>query len=211
MTAPGMGGRLVALPAAWLVGVALQLQERELLPDATYIAILGAALLALLGAVAWRRLFLIAIVGAAAAGFALTGWQAASRLADTLPANLEGQDVVFTGVVASLPQQGASGLRFRFALDAAGAPPGVPRLLALGWYAGVHEDAAVAQPRLTLRAGQRWRFTVRLRQPHGNLNPHGFDYELALLEQGIRATGYVRAPPATLLDASAGFPLERLR
>ena len=52
---------------------------------------------------------------------------------------------------------------------------------------------------------------MRLRRPHGNLNPHGFDYELALLEQGIRATGYVRDAPATLLDASAGHPVERLR
>ena len=52
---------------------------------------------------------------------------------------------------------------------------------------------------------------MRLRQPHGNLNPHGFDYELALFEQGVRATGYVRDAPATLLDASAGYPVERLR
>jgi len=50
---------------------------------------------------------------------------------------------------------------------------------------------------------------VRLRQPHGN--PHGFDYELALLEQGVRATGYVRDAPATLLDTAAGYPVERLR
>ena len=87
----------------------------------------------------------------------------------------------------------------------------MPTLLALGWYAGFHEDAAIVQPRQSLRAGQRWRFTVRLRQPHGNLNPGGFDYELALLEQGIRATGYVRDGPATLLDAGAGYPIERLR
>src|SRR5512132_1717516 len=35
-------------------------------------------------------------------------------------------------------------------------------------------------------------FTVRLRRPHGNLNPNGFDYEAWLLERGIGATGYVR-------------------
>jgi competence protein ComEC len=33
---------------------------------------------------------------------------------------------------------------------------------------------------------------VRLKRPHGNLNPHGFDYEAWLFERGIRATGYVR-------------------
>ena len=53
---------------------------------------------------------------------------------------------------------------------------------------------------------------VRLRRPHGNLNPHGFDYELQLFEQGVRATGYVRdAPPPQLLGEAAGFPVERLR
>ena len=29
-----------------------------------------------------------------------------------------------------------------------------------------------------LRAGERWQMTVRLKAPHGALNPHGFDYEV---------------------------------
>jgi competence protein ComEC len=213
MGGPGTGGRLVALPLAWLGGVALQLHERALLPVAQYVAIAAVAAVVLAAFAALRRGFLLAVVAVAAAGFAASGWQASLRLGETLPPELEGRDLVLAGVVASLPQQGASGLRFRFAVDPGddGGPPAVPRLLALGWYAGYHEDAAVAQPRQELRAGQRWRFTVRLRQPHGNLNPHGFDYELALLEQGVRATGYVRDAPATLLDARAGYPIERLR
>jgi competence protein ComEC len=211
MAAPGIGGRLVALPLAWLGGVALQLHERELWPLAAYVAIASAAAVAVLAGALARRAFPLVVVAALAGGFAVSGWQASLRLAETLPAGLEGRDIVVTGVVASLPQQGPSGLRFRFTVDEGAAPAGVPSLLALGWYAGFHEDAALVQPRLALRAGQRWRFTVRLRQPHGNLNPHGFDYELALLEQGVRATGYVRDAPATLLDASAGHPVERLR
>ncbi len=211
MAAPGIGGRLVALPLAWLGGVALQLHERELWPLAAYVAIASAAAVAVLAGALTRRAFPLVVVAALAGGFAVSGWQASLRLAETLPAGLEGRDIVVTGVVASLPQQGPSGLRFRFTVDEGAAPAGVPSLLALGWYAGFHEDAALVQPRLALRAGQRWRFTVRLRQPHGNLNPHGFDYELALLEQGVRATGYVRDAPATLLDASAGHPVERLR
>src|SRR6185503_980973 len=52
-----------------------------------------------------------------------------------------------------------------------------------------------AEPALLAAAvhpGERWMFTVRLRRPHGNLNPNGFDYEAWLLERGIGATGYVR-------------------
>src|SRR5450755_1348349 len=213
MGGPGTGGRLVALPLAWLAGVALQLHERELLSPGVYVAMAALAFvaaIALLARARWRRYAVIAIVGALG-GFASAGWQASLQLAETLPAEIEGRDLVVTGIVASLPQQGPSGLRFRFVVDAGSAPVGVPATLALGWYAGFDEDAALVQPRQALRAGQRWRFTVRLRQPHGNLNPHGFDYELALIEQGVRATGYVRDGPATLLDASAGYPVERLR
>ncbi|MBS0508547.1 MAG: DNA internalization-related competence protein ComEC/Rec2, partial [Proteobacteria bacterium] len=59
----------------------------------------------------------------------------------------------------------------------------------------------------TVHAGERWRLTVRLKTPHGGRNPHGFDYELWLWEQGVQATGYVRTSPR--LDARHGPP-ERL-
>jgi competence protein ComEC len=40
--------------------------------------------------------------------------------------------------------------------------------------------------RPTCAPGERWRLTVRLKAPHGSLNPHGFDYELWLWEQGLQ-------------------------
>jgi competence protein ComEC len=36
---------------------------------------------------------------------------------------------------------------------------------------------------------------VRLKRPHGNINPGGFDLEAWLLERNLRATGYVRESP----------------
>ncbi len=219
MRAPATGTRLAVPLLAWLAGVAIQLQERSLLPLAAYVAFAALGLLALFAGFALRRRGLvgagIAVAGALIAGFAVTGWQASVRLDDALAPALEGPDLVVTGVVASLPQQGPSGLRFRFEFDPEsrvreGAV--LPRRVALGWYNGFHEDAALSQPQRELRAGQRWRFTVRLRRPHGNLNPHGFDYELQLFEQGLRATGYVRdAPAPRMLSEAAGFPVERLR
>ena len=213
----GTGAWLVTCLLAWLGGVALQLQEHEVLAAPADIAIAVLAVATILAGIAWRdRRFAVVptAIATAAFAFACTGLQATLRLAETLPHELEGRDLVVTGVVASLPQQSSSGLRFRFDLDPAtdGDPlAAVPRTLALGWYAGAHEDVAAVQPRNALRAGQRWRFTVRLRQPHGNLNPHGFDYELMLFEQGVRATGYVRDAPTAMLDVSAGHPVERLR
>ena len=209
------GMRLAALALAWIAGVALHLQQRALWPEPACAAAALAGMLGLAVAWRWRRAFVVALLGAALLAFGASGWRASLRLADALPNALEGQDVVVTGVITNLPQRNPSGLRFRFETESATLqrqPVTVPALLAVGWYKGQHEDAAFSEPQSELRAGQRWRFTLRLRQPHGNLNPHGFDYELNLFEQGVRATGYVRdAPPPELLHRAAGYPVERLR
>jgi competence protein ComEC len=63
--------------------------------------------------------------------------------------------------------------------------------------------------------GERWSMTVRLKAPHGNSNPGGFDFELWLWEQGIQATGYVRSganDAAPILMAQTWqHPVEQLR
>ena len=117
-------------------------------------------------------------------------------------------------------EQGAA--RAQAVADAAGdevdaepaPPPGagtpvVPSRLWLSWSRNQRDDRAVAQAPAPLRAGQRWRLPVRLRQPHGALNPDGFDAELWLFDQGLRATGTVRGP-GQLLDESWA-PVENAR
>ncbi len=208
---------MASMGLAWLLGVALQLQERTLLPLWAYLLCLAVGLVG--AAVAWRwpRVWLLSLGAALAFAWGASGWRASERLADALPPSLEGQDLQVVGVVAGLPQQSPVGLRFRFEIEEArlqGEVVRLPSRVSLGWYAGWHEDAALSEPMQSLRAGQRWRFTVRLRQPHGNINPDGFDYELYLFEQGLRATGYVRANDKLapqLLEAQAGHPVDRLR
>jgi competence protein ComEC len=206
--------RLAGTALAWLAGVALQLQEPALQVPALYWAAAGGGVAGLVAAWRWPRAAALALVGAALLGYGATGGRAALRLAQQLPPEIEGRDLVVTGVVASLPQRGSLGVRFRFEVESAladGAPVTLPPRIAVGWYTGVHEDAVGTLPPYALRAGERWRFTLRLRRPHGNLNPHGFDYELLLFEQGVRATATVRPAPATRLAAAAGQPVERLR
>ncbi|MBP6057135.1 MAG: DNA internalization-related competence protein ComEC/Rec2 [Nitrosomonas sp.] len=115
------------------------------------------------------------------------------RLADSLPQAWERQDIQIVGVVANLPQTNDRSMRFQFDVEqilTEGAS--VPKRIALSWYANRPSDAnEIALP--TIKAGERWQLTVRLRQPHGNANPHGFDYEAWALERNIRAIGYVRA------------------
>jgi competence protein ComEC len=161
-------------------------------------------------AAAARRVAALAATGLAAAllAFAATSWRAATRLAEVLPAALEGRELEVAGVIDGLPQRSLEAWRFRFAVESAregGAAVRLPPRLALTWYA----QAGEALP--ALRAGQRWRLGLRLKRPHGLANPQGFDAELYLFEQGVGATGSVRGGRAVLLDERAAWTLDRLR
>lgn len=180
-----------AFGAAWL-------QTQASLPPYPALALLLVAGLA--GALLWQCRGRLVRAGAclacgAALGFYWSAWLAQLALAPQLALADEGRDITIIGTVASLPYQFQQGVRFNFAVDSA-AGAAVPPLIALSWYAGfrdeVTNDVGDVQP------GERWQLTVRLQRPHGNANPHGFDYEAWLLEQGVRATGYVR--PAPRLD-----------
>lgn len=138
----------------------------------------------------WRSV--VALIAGAGLGFYWAAWLAQAALAPQLALADEGRDITVTGTVASLPYRFEQGVRFNFAVEqAVGAS--VPPLIALSWYAGFRD--AVTNAVGDMQPGERWRLTVRLQRPHGNANPQGFDYEAWLLEQGVRATGYVRPPP----------------
>ncbi|HTH93690.1 MAG TPA: DNA internalization-related competence protein ComEC/Rec2 [Rhodocyclaceae bacterium] len=146
------------------------------------------------------------------AGVTWAGWLAQMRLADVLPAALEGEDIVLVGTVADMPQKIDRGWRFDFDVDSvASGSSHVPRHVSLAWYEhGFRDEQNASVP--PLHAGERWQFTVRLKRPHGNLNPYGFDYEGWLFQRGIRATGYVRAnADAVQLAPSSGHWVERAR
>ena len=154
---------------------------------------------------AWRFLAAALLVsGAAALGFVWAAGFAQLRLADELPKAIEGSDIELSGVVSGLPQALERGVRFEF--DVEQALSGVPPHISLAWYRSPDAAEEDASPLIPVRAGERWRFTVRLKRPHGNFNPHGFDYEAWLFERGIRATGYVRPHSAERLEAQVWRP-----
>jgi competence protein ComEC len=166
------------------------LQMQAVLPSLVWAACVP---LLLLAGLRYRWLL---VVAAGAAGFFWAAACANGRMSDWLPAELEGRDIAVVGVVSSLPAIAERSVRFE--LDVEGAEDGarLPRKLLLSWYgtAFAEEDStAGAMP--AIHPGERWAFTVRLRRPHGLVNPHGFDYEAWLLERGIGATGYVRPRP----------------
>ncbi len=128
-----------------------------------------------------------------ACGFLWAAWLAGQRLADALPVQWEGADIQVVGVVAAMPQPYERSLRFEFDVERVLTPDAVvPAHIAVSWWGSAARDGKPATfPEL--HAGERWQLTVRLRRPHGTLNPHGFDYEAWLLDRNIRATGYIRA------------------
>ncbi|MBI2319014.1 MAG: DNA internalization-related competence protein ComEC/Rec2 [Betaproteobacteria bacterium] len=181
---------------AFALGVWL-LQRQAALPGAGTLVAMGLAAAATLIAARWLpwkhpglRLGLVALAFAAM-GFAYAAIFAHVRMAESLDARWEGRDLELTGAIASLPQPFDRGVRFEFDVeDASPAEAQVPGRVLLAWYNGLSREEY--QEVMPVRAGERWRFSVRLKRPHGNANPHGFDYEASLLERGIRATGSVR-------------------
>lgn len=183
---------------AFLAGIFL-LQQFAQLPDTAWYA-----LLLLLAPLAWRwpmaRLPLWF-----AGGFFWALLRAQLLLGSGgLPAEFEGVDLLAEGVVATLPARSEHDVRFAFDVESLRVGENdlkSPGRVRLSW----------RNPAEDVRVGDRWRFTVRLKRPHGFMNPGGFDYEAWLYQQGIRATGYVRAPRATDENDSSGVPgYERL-
>ncbi len=219
---------ITPLALGWIAGTALQLQQGQLWDAQVYWG-LGAAALAVAFAVVrfkcvWVGARMQAAVWFVLAGvlaFAQAGARASHYVQTALNPALEGRTLQVVGIVANLPQRMEDSARFRFEVESAresdGALVQLPPQLLLGWYGNRlnGSDAKVQAPPADLRPGDRWQLAVRLKAPHGHINPHGFDYELWLWEQGLQATGYVRngakdAPPQWL-GATWAHPVERLR
>jgi competence protein ComEC len=147
---------------------------------------------------------------AALLGFCHAAFVAQVHLSDRLPDAWQGRNIALSGVVAEMPRVHERGLRFVFDVESVetdGAT--VPPHILLSTYRA--DDQAAPD----IHAGERWRFTVRLKQPHSTRNPYTSDFEAWALERNIRATGYVYNKVAPQrLDATVFRPtylVERLR
>src|SRR5688572_1737759 len=166
--------------SAVLLSFAAGVLVLQLLPVLPGLAWLSLAPVCALG-MAWKRA--LAFPLAAVLGFCWALGMAHWRLADRLAPELEGRDIEAIGVVAGLPAQGERSLRFEFDIESSAHK--LPSRVLVSWYRSpLYQDqpAVLAEPP---HPGERWRFTLRLRRPHGHFNPHAFDYEAWLLERGI--------------------------
>ncbi|MBL1265958.1 DNA internalization-related competence protein ComEC/Rec2 [Methylomicrobium sp. RS1] len=176
---------MIIAAISYLIGVMLIQQ----FPDMTRAGYL-LFLVPVFGFALWRRHWAVAFILLGVfwgTGFALI------RLHDRLPQALEGTDLRITGRIANLPDAGDKNLRFDFAIAEPASE--FPSRIRLTWY----------RPDRPVKAGQTWTFTVKLKRPHGTVNPGGFDYQRWLFTEGIGATGYVRTGPPPVLIKEAGY------
>lgn len=198
---------------AFCLGV-IWLQQQPSLPDAAWLWALPLVFTPFLlprAEQAWpQRVRTLGVLAACLVlGFAWAGWRAHMRMADALPPAWEGVDVHVVGVIAGLPDRDAHGERFDFRVEQVLTPGAqVPAKVRLSWPAP--EWIAVQIPQ-RVKAGERWQFTLRLKQPHGTANPDGFDYEAWLLQRNIRATGYVREKAGQTKLGVSAHPLDGIQ
>jgi competence protein ComEC len=127
-------------------------------------------------------------------GIIYTSLFANHKLETRLDESLVGQSLLVSGVVSNIPAVNGHVQRFIFDVEDLqiltsnrqhsldyDSGSSFPNRLRLNWYYGK-----------VVNTSQRWQFEVRLKPPHGFMNPASFDYESWLFQQGIDATGYVR-------------------
>jgi competence protein ComEC len=168
---------MIVSALSFLAGL-LVVQQFSALPGSQWLIVVTAAACIMAWLRYWRWLFfMLGILWAIV--FAMV------RLADRLPESLEGTDIPVSGFIVDLPVQDERSTRFDFVVTH--SVQKLPAKIKISWYF----------PDRMIKAGEHWSFTVKLKRPHGSLNPGGFDYERWLFTQGVGAVGYVRPTSQT--------------
>lgn len=132
-------------------------------------------------------------------GFSWACVSAQWALDERLAVDLDGRTLWLQGRVTGLPEVGEGVVRFQLQ-QASSRRAELPPRIRLAWYN--------APP---VRAGETWRLAVRLKRPHGLINPQTFDYEAWLLAQRIGATGTVKSGERVQPAEGLGAWRDRLR
>lgn len=152
----------------------------------------------------WRYSYLLIASGALGCGIVwatIYGMQVVNR---RLPNNLIGRNLVVNCKITDLPINYQQRTTFVATIVGEKSLPSNFKVR-LFWYYPPED--------LNLVPGDEWQMTVRLKPPHGLMNPGGNDTELMMFVQGIRAEGYVvnKVPAVLIKRASGWFNLNKWR
>ncbi len=101
---------------------------------------------------------------------------------NVLTPSLINTEISVTGLINSIPVKQGNRVQFEF-LPEHNQNYRLPEKLRISWYNALPN---------TISAGEKWQLMLKLKPPHGTMNPAGFDYEKWLFQQRIGAVGYVR-------------------
>jgi competence protein ComEC len=146
-----------------------------------------------------RYRFLLLLAAAFLWSSALLHHHLSHRLLDSF----DNRILLLSGVIADIPQLYPDRVSLYLEdLQIEAYPAAMPRLARFNWY----------QNERVPRAGERWQFVVKIRQPRGMLNPAGFDYEAWQFARAIDASGYIRESTRNLrLDPAPAHDLNYWR
>ncbi len=163
---------------AFLLGVSA-LQVFRTLPDPYWLNFLPFILFFYIFKKALRTILIVVI------GFLWALFHAHMYFLDVLPETLAGKDLWVEGFIADIPKRDAKVQRFIMDIEQSSVTHAgsFPTKIRVSWYGSDQ----------VIRAGEYWRLKVRLKPPHGFMNPGNFDYERWLYLNRIHATGYVRS------------------
>ena len=141
-------------------------------------------------------------------GILYSAYYAKQQLSLRFDEDLIGQNIIVSGRVASIPVTDDKVQRFEFDVqhhrmltaENNHVSAVFPKKIRLSWYYGQ-----------AVNAGETWQLEVRLKPPHGFMNPGGFDYEAWLFQHGIHATGYVRKSRLNNLEQQGASSINTIR
>lgn len=127
-------------------------------------------------------------------GMVWTNCYAHYVLQHPLPVALEQKRITVSGTISGLPNADQQRTQFVLHVETASiegkALSDFPDNIQLSWYSQHRFSHQVLSHQAVL-PGQRWLLTVKLKRPHGLVNPFKKPSEIHWLENHIQATGYV--------------------
>lgn len=136
------------------------------------------------------------------AGGAYTALHVSAAIDGRWPPARDGERVLATARVLTIPVAGESGTTFDAALALDPRAGGATLTARLRW----------VQPHTAPRVGEVWQLALRLRAPRAAANPAGPDMERVWFREGIEALGTVLARSRLNRRVAQGFaPVDRLR
>ena len=132
------------------------------------------------------------------------------RLYHSLPIALEGQTLIAKGMVASIPENHPHQLRFDFLIKELTTKILIhyPLKVRLSSYRYRNSNNPPQ-----IKKGDIWQFAIRLKRPRAFWSEGSFDYQAALFQQNIQATGYIvnRIPAHLIKTSNAYYFIDHLR